>query len=100
MKLGTFKKTEQEKKRYTINYSKWLPATGETVSTVVYAIDTVTVPPLLIEGSAVAGDGLGVSFFVSGGLDEEEYQINALMTTTAGQRKEDYIKIIVEQPSG
>lgn len=97
MKLGAFKKTPQERKRYTISYSDWLD-TGELVDSVVYAIDNTTTPPLLVEGSAVAVDGLGVLFFVSGGLDSEQYQLNVLMTTDAGQIKEDYIKFVVEEP--
>lgn len=97
MKLSTFKQTPQEKKRYTISYSDWLDA-GEVVSSVVYGIDNVTVPPLLVESSAIDVGGLGISFFVSGGLDEEQYQLNILMTTDAGQRKEDYMKIVVADP--
>jgi hypothetical protein len=97
MKLSTFKQTPQEKKRYTISYSDWLDA-GEVADSVVYGIDNVTVPPLLVESSAIQVDGLGVSFYVSGGLDGEEYQLNILMETDAGQRKEDYMKFVVEEP--
>jgi hypothetical protein len=97
MKLSTFKHTEQEKKRYTISYADWLDD-GEVLDSVLYAIDNVTVPPLLVESSAIQGDGLGVTFFVSGGLDEEQYQLNVLMETDAGQRKEDYMTIVVENP--
>lgn len=97
MKLSTFKQTPQEKKRYTISYSDWLDE-GEVVDSVVYGIDNVTDPPLLVESSAIDVGGLGISFFVSGGVDEEQYQLNILMTTDAGQRKEDYMKIVVEDP--
>lgn len=95
MKLGTFKQTPQEKKRFTISYGDWLEA-GEVVSSVAYAITPATVVPLIIEGSAVDGDGLGITFYVSGGEDLTEYQINVLMQTDAGQRKEDYIKMLLE----
>lgn len=94
MKLSTFKQTPQEKKRYTISYTNWLDD-GEVVDSVTYGIDNTTVPPLIVESSAIDGDGLGISFFVSGGLDEEEYTIAILMETDAGQRKEDYMKIVV-----
>lgn len=97
MKLGSFKQTPQEKKRYTISYADWLDA-GEVVASVVYGIDNITVPPLLVESSMIQVDGLGVSFYVSGGLDEEVYQLNVLMETDAGQRKEDYIAYVVETP--
>lgn len=95
MKLGSWKHTTQEKKRYTVSYENWL-GTGEVVSTVVYAIDPTSTTPLIVESSAVDPDGLGVTFYVSGGEDETEYQINVLATTDAGQRKEDYITIVVE----
>lgn len=95
MKLGSWKHTTQEKKRYTVSYENWL-GTGEVVSIVVYAIEPTSTTPLIIESSAVDPDGLGVTFYVSGGEDLTEYQINVLATTDAGQRKEDYITIIVE----
>lgn len=95
MKLGTWKHTSQEKKRYTVSYVPWLD-TAEVVSSVVYAISPVTTVPLIVESSAVNGDGLGITFYVSGGEDETEYQINVLVTTNSGQRKEDYMVVIVE----
>lgn len=95
MKLGTFKNTTQEKKRYTVSYADWLD-TGEEVASVVYGIDNTTVPPLLVESSMVQVDGLGVSFFVSGGEDEEQYVLHIKMTTDAGQIKEDYMVFVVE----
>jgi hypothetical protein len=95
MKLGSWKHTSQEKKRYTVSYANWL-GTGEVVSTAVYAIEPTTTTPLIVESSAVNADGLGITFYVSGGEDETEYQINVLITTGAGQRKEDYITIILE----
>jgi hypothetical protein len=95
MKLGTFKQTSQEKKRYTVAYTDWLDE-GEVVQSVVYAIDNTTDPELIVESSAVQVDGLGITFYVSGGLDEEEYTLHILITTDAGQRKEDYIKFVVE----
>src|SRR5690348_3288976 len=94
MKLSTFKQTPQEKKRYTVAYGDWLDD-GELVNSVSFGIDNVTDPELLIESSAIAVDGLGITFFVSGGYDEEEYTIAILMETDAGQRKEDYMKIVV-----
>lgn len=96
MKLSTFKHTPQEKKRYTISYTDWLDS-GEVVSSVSFGIDNTTVPPLLVESSAIDVGGLGISFFVSGGLDEEEYTLAILMETDAGQRKEDYMKFVVAE---
>lgn len=95
MKLGTFRQTPNEKKRFSVSYAAWLDD-PEVVASVAYAISPVTVTPLLIEASAVDVDGQGITFYVSGGEDATEYQINTLMQTDAGQRKEDYIKIILE----
>lgn len=95
MKLGVFRQTPNEKKRFSISYAAWLE-TGEVVASIAYAISPVTIPALLIEASTVDVGGLGVTFYVSGGVDATEYQINTLMQTGAGQRKEDYIKVILE----
>lgn len=95
MKLATYRQTPDEKKRFTISYGDWLE-TGEVVASIAYAITPVTVPPLLIEASAVNVDGLGVTFYISGGVDQTEYQIVTLMQTDAGQRKSDYIKVLAE----
>ena len=97
MKLSTWKQTPQEKKRFTIAYTDWL-ADGEVIESVTYGIDNVTVPPLLVESSAVNPDGLGITFYISGGLDEEQYQLQILAVTDAGQRKEDYFIIVTEDP--
>ena len=97
MKFATYKKTPMERKRYTISYADWLDA-GEVVSSVLYGIDNVTDPPLAIDGSFLETDGLGVSFFVAGGITDEQYQLNILMTTNSGQVKEDWITFVVEEP--
>lgn len=95
MKLGTFKNTPQEKKRYTVSYAAWLDS-GEVVESVVFGIDNETDTPLLVESSMVQVDGLGISFFVSGGEDEEQYTLHIKIETDAGQIKEDYMIFVVE----
>ena len=95
MKLGQYKHTTVEKKRYTISYAEWLES-GEILDSVTYAISPTTTTPLLIEGSAIAVDGLGVSLFISGGENEEEYTISVLAQTDAGQRKNDYLSIVMD----
>ena len=93
MKLGSFKHTDVEKKRYTVSYAEWL-ASNEYVNTAVFKVQPVTAPPLVVTGSAIIPSGDGVTFYVSGGT-EEQYQLNILMETDDGQRKEDYITLIV-----
>lgn len=97
MKFATYKKTPMERKRYTVSYADWLDS-GESVATAMYAIDNETDPPLMIEGSLVQPDGMGITFFVSGGITDEQYQLNILMETTVGQRKEDWMTFVVEEP--
>lgn len=95
MKLGAFKHTSLESKRYTISYADWLAA-GETVASVTYGISPTTVPPLIIQGSAVNVDNTSITFFISGGLTEYSYLLQILMQTSAGQLKEDVIVVNVE----
>ena len=79
MKLGTFRQTPQEKKRFSISYSAWLD-TGEEVASITYAISPTTTVPLIIEGSALDGDGLGVTVYVSVGEDATEYRVGEGVT--------------------
>lgn len=95
MKLGAFKHTSLEKKRYTISYADWL-AVAETVASVTYAISPITVPALTITGSAINVGSTSITFFVSGGLTERTYLIQVLMQTSATQFKEDTITVNVE----
>ena len=97
MKFATYRKTPAERKRYTISYADWLDS-GEFVQSATYFIDNDTVPPLMVEGSFIQFDGLGLSFFVSGGITDEQYQLNVLMETSVGQIKEDWMTFVVEQP--
>lgn len=97
MKFSTQKKTPLERKRYTVSYANWLDDL-ETVSTAAYSIDNETDPPLAVDGSFIQPDGLGLSFFVSGGVTDEQYQLHILMTTSNGQIKEDWMTFVVEEP--
>lgn len=97
MKFATQKKTPQERKRYTVSYQNWLDQ-DEVVASALYGIDNVTVPPLVVDGSFIQVDGLGLSFFVSGGVSDEQYQLHILMTTNNGQIKEDWMTFVVEEP--
>lgn len=94
MRLGKFSKAPAERKRYSADYSDWLD-TGETVSNVTFSVTPTTASPLAVDGSAIAGDGLTVSFFVSGGIDETDYTIIVTATTSSGQIKEDTLLFAV-----
>jgi hypothetical protein len=96
MKLGKFKQTPVEKRRYFVDYTDWLDA-GETLSgTPTLNVIGTTIPPLVADGIALSTDSTGVIFYVSGGLDGEEYQVDIIVGTTATQTKEDSFVYIIE----
>lgn len=94
MRLGKFTKTPAERKRYQADYTNWLD-TGETLSTVTYVVSPTTTSPLVVDASAIAGDGLSVAFFVNAGLDETDYTVTLTATTSGGQIKQDTLLFVV-----
>ena len=80
--LARYVKAAVEHKRYQIKYDNWLD-TGEQVASVTFAVNKVTVPPLVVDGIQNTADGLGVQYFVGGGLDGEDYIITATLITNA-----------------
>lgn len=99
MALKRYIKAAAERKRYQIDYSNWLD-TGETVASVVFSIDKVTVPPLVVDGVANTPDGVGVQYYVSGGVDGTNYVVTATLTTSTGpQTKLDDIFFSVREPA-
>jgi hypothetical protein len=98
MRLGKFKQAPLEKRRYFVDYSDWLD-TGETIpSPATLNVVEATVPPLVVDGITLSTGNTGVVFYVSGGLDGEEYQVDIITTTSAGQVKEDSFIYIIEAP--
>lgn len=97
--LARYVKAASERKRYQIKYDNWLD-TGETVVSVTFAINKTTSPPLVVDGILNTGDGLGVQYYVSGGLDGTDYIITATLTTTTGpQIKIDDVFFSVREPA-
>jgi hypothetical protein len=94
MAVGKIKKTVDEIKRVTVDYSRWL-GTSETVVSVIFSITPVTSPALAIASNAIAGDGKSVSMFVDNGVDDNTYDILVQITTSDGQIKEDEVKVVV-----
>lgn len=98
MRLGKFKQAPLENRRYFVDYSDWLDV-GETLTAPpVLSVVETTSPPLTISSDAISSDSLGVVFYVSGGLDGEEYQVDLVVTTSLGQVKEDSFLYIIEAP--
>lgn len=94
MKLGKFTQTPTENKAYVIDYSQWLTS-AEFVNSVTFAITQATTPPLVIGSQAISTDQTMVSFFVSGGVDRTDYEVEVTMTSSIGQIKNDQVFYVV-----
>lgn len=94
MRLGKFSKTPDERKRYTVDYTDWLD-TSETVSQAAYAVRQATSSPLVIDAQSILTGNKKISFYVSGGNDQETYDLEVKVTTSTGQIKEDVVSFLV-----
>lgn len=96
MKLGTYIKTPSERKRYSLDYTDWLE-TGETIVTRSFVVTPTTgATPLLVDASAIDPSGKQVIFYVSAGIDGVTYEVEAFISTSDGQIKEDQINFLVK----
>lgn len=98
MRLGRYTQAPLERRRYFIDYSEWLDTNETLTGTPTLDVVEVTTPPLVIDGIVVSTDLRGFVFFVSGGVDSEEYQVDILVVTSGGQTKEDNILFTVTDP--
>jgi len=99
MPLKKYVKATNERKRYSIDYSDWLDV-GELLSGVVFSVPTNNVTtPLVIDDIAITPDGLGVQYYVSGGVDGEQYEVLATATTSGAQIKVDDLLFTVREPT-
>lgn len=95
--LAKYVKQPGERKRYQINYVNWLDV-GEAVAGVIFSVDKVTVPPLVVDDVMPTPDGLGVQYYVSGGLNGTQYVVTATLSTNTGpQVKEDEIYFSIRE---
>jgi hypothetical protein len=94
MRLGSFIKTPIERKRYAIDYTDWLD-TGETLATVTYSIPNVTTPPLVVDASSIDATNKIAVFFINGGLNNRQYTVEVVASTSGGQIKEDTVLFTV-----
>ena len=86
--LAKYVKQPGERKRYQISYVNWLD-TGEQVSTVDFVASD---PALVVDDVQPTPDGVGVQYYVSGGVDGQTYTVTATLTTNTGpQVREDEI---------
>ena len=96
---ATFAQSPAETRRYIMNYALQLAA-GEAIDSVEIAIvqtggPTVGVPALVVNNVAllppVNGVVLGFAYFVSGGGNACQYEVQFLATTSVGQILEDVV---------
>jgi hypothetical protein len=90
MKLGNFIKSPVERKRYEIDYSDWLD-TGETLSTVTFAVTPVETSGLTINGNSIPSPSTSVYFYANAGVAGSNYVVDVQATTSGGQIKEDTV---------
>ena len=92
--LAKFTKHPEDKKRYIVDYSKWLDE-GETIASVYITVVPDTTSDFNVPFNQIDNTQTRVSFFVDGGNDGETYSVVIKMTTSAGQVKIDHITFIV-----
>lgn len=89
MRIGKFRKSPGDRKRYEVNYEDWLNASE--LLTEVTLVGNVPADDFYIDGYLVDAAGKEVIFYVSGGLPGTEYVVTIQVETSFNQVKEDTI---------
>jgi hypothetical protein len=99
MAIAKYTKATGDRKRYQIDYTDWLD-TGEQASLVTFTIeDNGTAPILVIDDVQILPSGLGVQYYVSGGVTGVTYRVLADLDTTIGpQEKRDELFFTIREP--
>lgn len=94
MRLRRFTKDPDEKKRYGIDYAKWL----DTSETVVNVALSKTGPDnmFVVNSGTISPNGKRIIFFAEGGTSGKQYNAYVTVTTSIGQVREDIIPFIVQ----
>lgn len=96
---GKFKQSPNEKKRYVMDYSLDLDI-GETITiitpTVIPPSGAPVSPALVCNGVAIAPGALSFIYYVSGGSDGFQYEVQFLVTTSLGK----ILEAVVAYPIG
>jgi hypothetical protein len=98
MRLARYKQAPIENRRHVVDYSQWLDTTETIVGTPTHSVDNATSPPLTVSTPTLSTDAKLVIFFVSGGVDGEEYQVDLTVTTSGTQVREDTIIFTIDDP--
>lgn len=95
MALGRYRKTPDERKRYSIDYYDWLDQ-NEKIFSMNFRVSPVETYGLEIDAYSIDPDGSRVVFFANGGIDDTVYIVNVQATSDGGQLKEDEVIFEVE----
>lgn len=91
----SFVKHPIERKRYVVDYSRWLDA-PEILQGVSIVVSPATAPPLLAEATFVDDDLMTVVTYFSGGLSGTIYDAAFIISTDQGQIKRDLVAVQVQ----
>lgn len=94
MRLAKFVKEPGERKRYTLDYAEWLED-SELISNVEFTITPSGA--LTVDSYSLGSPATNVVFFASGGVDGVTYSVEARITTSVGQIREDQVTFAVKE---
>ncbi len=98
-----FKQSPVEIKRYILDYTLQL-ASGESITGVTATVTRISgaATPTLVVSSIVLlppvnGVVLGAAYYVSGGVDQGQYEVQFLATTSLNQTLEDVVSYVLAE---
>lgn len=95
MLVRTFRKTQVERRRLHIDYSRWLEDT-ETLTTFQVTTIPLTTPALVVDLSYPDVAHKQLVMFASAGLGNTDYTLQLVVQTNEGQTKRDDIGLRVK----
>lgn len=93
MRIGKFRKSPGDRKRYEVNYDDWLNS-GETLVAVTLTGNNIA-DGFFVDGHVIDSEGKEVIFYVSGGVACQVYEVRITVRTSLDQIKEDTIEFSV-----
>ena len=95
MLVARYNQQSGERRKRTVDYTNIL-ATGVTISSVTSSVAPTTSPVLTVGTITVAAGGKSYSYFVSGGLTDNDYLIEFFVTLSDTQIREDEVEVTIE----
>jgi len=79
---------------YGFNWATWPLAVGETLASSLWAVDLITVPPLVLSGAGMvdmagapsANAGIRTVVWITGGIPDGDYLVTNSITTSAARQ--------------